>query len=261
MHRINPREYILNSLSRSGCWVSGEALSEELGMSRAAVSKHISALKAEGCIIESSPRRGHRLISPADPWADGAISSRLRTARLGKARWEWLKETGSTNQAAALLALGGAEHGTVVIARRQTEGRGSLGRVWSALPGSLCFSVLIRPERRGLHHEALLGAALRACADAIEEICSLSEAREPNDILIEGKKVCGILVESMYHNDLLKWAVIGIGANVNTPADAFPPELACATSLYAATGFPHSVTGLMSSILERLEPLLDFPQE
>lgn len=261
MYRINPREYILSSLSRSAGWVSGEDLSERLGMSRAAVSKHISALKAEGCIIESSPRKGHRLISPADPWADGGIATSLRTERLGKGRWEWLKETGSTNQTAALLALEGAEHGTVVIARRQTEGRGSMGRVWSALPGSLCFSVLIRPERNDIIPDMLLDAALRACTEAVQELCPDAEAKKPNDILAGGRKVCGILVESMYHNDLLKWVVIGIGANVNTPAESFPTELSSATSLYAATGVPHSVTGLMKSILERLEPLLEFPQE
>ena len=254
----SPREYILNQLSLAEGWLSGEALSESLGMSRAAVSKHISALRNEGCIIESTPRKGHRLISPADPWADGSIADSLKTTHLGKTHWEWLKETGSTNQACALLALQGAPHGSVVIARRQTEGRGSLGRIWNALPGSLCFSVLIRPEQRKLPPEAVLKATLQASHAALDEACGKAFAKPPNDIFIDGKKACGILVESMYHNDMLRWAVIGVGVNVNTPAERFLPSLPGATSLYAATGIPHSVTGLMKSILEHLEPLLDF---
>lgn len=255
------RDRILACLIRGGQerWLSGEKLSGELGISRAAVSKHISSLREEGHIIESVPKRGYRLISRADPWADSDVSEGLQTKVLGRNDWIWLKETGSTNQVAVLEALNGAREGLVVVARRQSEGRGSRGHRWLNLPGSLCFSVITRPhlppERAG--ETALL--VMEAVARAVRRSCGLElERQPPNDLFLNGRKVVGILVESMFHNAELRWAVAGIGVNVNVPAGALPPELAgIASSLYAETGTPFSVTSLLRCILEELETMLN----
>ena len=254
------RERILQSLIESGHenWLSGEALSGALGISRAAVSKHVLTLREEGHIIESVPRRGYRLISRADPWAGNDAREGLRTRVLGQAEWLWLKETGSTNQVASLAAMQGAKEGLVVVARRQNEGRGSRGHRWFNLPGSLSFSVLTRPCCPPEKLASLPYLAMEACAAAVEKSCGVTlEKRLPNDLFLNDRKVVGILVESLFHNADLQWAVVGIGVNVNVPASAIPPELeGIASSLYAQTGTAFSVTKLLRHILEELEERL-----
>lgn len=258
---IPMRDRILESLAREEQegWVSGEALSREFHISRAAVSKHVSSLREEGNIIASVPRRGYRLISRADPWAADDARENLGTRVLGRRSWIWLKETGSTNQVAALEALGGAPEGVVVVARRQNEGRGSRGSRWLCLPGSLSFSVITRPSLAPEKLALLPILSMEACARAVKKSCCIRlEKRAPNDLFLNGRKVAGILVESMFHNTELRWAVVGIGVNVNVPSSAIPPELEkTATSLYAETGTAFSVTRLLRHILEELEKELE----
>ena len=257
---IPMRDLILDALLANGhqSYLSGEALSRSLGVSRAAVSKHVMALRMEGHIIESVPRCGYRLISRADPWAGSHIQEGLHTAILGQKKWLWLKETGSTNQVAVLEALNGAEEGTVVVARRQSEGRGSKGHRWVDLPGSLLFSVLARPNITPENLHALPMMAVEAMARAVKKACGIElEQRLPNDLFLNNKKIAGVLVETLFRNTDLWWAVIGIGVNANVPSEAIPPELSgIASSLYAETGTAFSVTSLLKHILEELEPAL-----
>lgn len=258
---IPMRDRILDKLTQNGqeTWISGEALSREFGISRAAVSKHVMSLREEGHIIESVPRRGYRFISRADPWAGDDVREGLRTAVLGQTEWIWLKETGSTNQVAALKAMQGAPEGLVVVARRQNEGRGSNGHRWLNLPGSLCFSVIAKPHLPPERLKELPRLAMEAVAEAVKKSCALElEQRPPNDLFLNGRKVVGILAESMFHNTVLQWSVVGIGVNVNVPSDAIVPELAdIASSLYAETGTAFSVTRLLRHILEELETRLE----
>ena len=101
--------------------------------------------------------------------------------------------------------------------------------------------------------------SMEACARAVKKSCGIRlEKRAPNDLFLNGRKVAGILVESMFHNTELRWAVVGIGVNVNVPSSAIPPELEkTATSLYAETGTAFSVTRLLRHILEELEKELE----
>ena len=254
------RDRILASLVENGHdqWTSGASLSRELGITRAAVNKHVMALREEGHIIESVPRRGYRLISRADPWAGNDAREGLHTHILGQSEWIWLKETGSTNQVAALKALEGASEGVVVVARRQNQGRGSKGHRWFNLPGSLSFSVITMPPCQPEELNRLTERTTEACARAVRKSCGIElEQRPPNDLFLNGRKIAGILVESMFHNTDLQWAVVGIGVNVNVPAEAIPPKLTgIASSLYAETRTPFSVTKLMRHILEELEVCL-----
>ena len=259
-NEIPIRDRILDALAENGPddWLSGEALSRFFGISRAAVSKHVMILRDEGHIIESVPRKGYRLISRADPWAGNDVRKNLKTKVLGQTTWLWLKETGSTNQVAALEAMQGAGEGLVVVARRQNEGRGSRGHRWLNLPGSLCFSVLTKPHMNPEQMGKLPVLAMDAVAEAVRKCCHLTlEKRLPNDLFLNGRKVTGILVESMFHNSDMQWAVVGIGVNVNVPSEALPAELAgIASSLYAETGTAFSVTALLRHILEELEKRL-----
>ena len=256
-NEIPMRDRILDSLVQNGQeqWISGETLSRAFGISRAAVSKHVMGLREEGHIIESVPRRGYRLISRADPWAGNNVRESLHTKILGQSEWLWLKETDSTNQVAALEAMNGAAEGAVVVARRQNEGRGSRGHRWLNLPGSLTFSVITKPGTAPERLGELPRLAMEAVARAVRQECGIElERRLPNDLFLNNRKVVGILIESMFHNTELQWAVVGIGVNVNVPAEAVPPELSdIASSLYAETGTPFSVTTLLRRILEELE--------
>ena len=251
------RKHILQKLRQQGenSWLSGESLSFELGISRAAVNKHVLVLREHGSIIESLPRRGYRLISEADAWADANVREGLTTQHLGRGRWLWHKKAGSTNQIAVLEALGGAEEGLVVVARQQNDGRGEHGHRWLSLPGSLMFSVLIRPSIAIDKLADFPKMAQYASALAIRKICMVDvKCVRENDLYLNNRKIGGILVESLIQNDEIKWIVIGIGLNINTPKSFFPKEIfETASSLYAETGIPWSFTVLLKKHLEELE--------
>jgi BirA family biotin operon repressor/biotin-[acetyl-CoA-carboxylase] ligase len=161
-----------------------------------------------------------------------------------------LSETGSTNDLARELALGGAPHGTVVVAEHQTAGRGRQGRTWTAPPGrALMLSVVARVARRRME---LLPLAI---AVAVCEACEAAAAVEcrvkwPNDVWIGGRKVAGILIEARPQEE---WAIVGIGLNVDTPEDELAEELrATATSLRIAIRAPVDREVVLDALLEHL---------
>jgi BirA family biotin operon repressor/biotin-[acetyl-CoA-carboxylase] ligase len=165
-----------------------------------------------------------------------------------------LETTGSTNDRARELAQAGAPHGTVVIAERQTAGRGRQGRTWSAPPGrALTLSVLAGVEAGGLGLLPL-GVALAVC-EACEQVAPVRcEIKWPNDVWIGGRKVAGILVEARPQEG---WAVLGIGLNVNTAADELEGDLRdTATSLRIAVGDPLSRETVLDLLCERLSTWL-----
>ena len=161
-----------------------------------------------------------------------------------------LRETGSTNDRVRELALGGAPHGTVVVAEHQSAGRGRHGRTWSAPPGrSLTLSVLVRPQQAPM--ELLPLAVALAVCEACEAAAGLRcEIKWPNDVWIEGRKVAGILIEARPREG---WAVLGIGLNVDTAGGELAPELReTATSLRIATGGPVDREVALDALFERL---------
>jgi BirA family transcriptional regulator, biotin operon repressor / biotin---[acetyl-CoA-carboxylase] ligase len=162
------------------------------------------------------------------------------------------RATDSTNERAKMLALGGAPHGTLVTADEQSAGRGRQGRMWIADPGhALLMSLIVRGLGKG---DALLPlvAAVAVC-EACEGVAGVScRIKWPNDVWIDGRKVCGILVEGRPQEG---WAVLGIGVNVSTPV--FPDELAdIATSLALAAGDAPSREDMLEALLDSLEHLL-----
>ncbi|MBP3730717.1 MAG: biotin--[acetyl-CoA-carboxylase] ligase [Mailhella sp.] len=261
MERISVlRNDILVSLASAGSnWVSGEELADLFGISRAAVGKHVRTLRKEGNIIEAVPSRGYRLISQAAPWAgDNLPRKLLKTSRLGQGKWLWLKETDSTNLVLMREALAGAEEGTVAVARHQNQGRGSKGRSWMDAPGCLMFSVLLRPALPAGRVEDLVLCVLQSCQKALLDRCGTQvDIKLPNDIMLHERKIGGVLVESMFHNNFMTWAVAGIGVNVNVPDGSLPKELlGKASSIYAETSRPSSVAALLAGILEEIEERL-----
>ncbi len=228
---------ILKALREAGQgYVSGSALCEKLGVSRQAVWKNIAALKEMGYEFASGSNKGYRLISAPDRLYGPEIESHMPEDGICQ-RVECLDVVDSTNSYAKKLAEQGELEGTLVVAERQTAGRGRRGRHWESPEGVNVFMTLIlRPE---LHPSRISGMTLLAAlalAKAIKEMISVDVAiKWPNDVIVAGKKVCGILTEMSSEENFVHYAVVGMGINVNQ--QSFPEELQeKATSLFLETG-------------------------
>lgn len=204
-------------LFRSGDGVvSGAALSRLLGVSRTAVWKHVKGLRASGYLIEAVPSKGYRLLSSPKVLTQLDLSAGLATSRIGSSI-VCLKETESTNQVAFKMAEEGAPEGTVVIADAQTAGKGRLGRIWLSPPGvNLYCSVVLRPAIAPMAACQLTFLSVVAVARAIQGCTPLKpQIKWPNDILINGKKVAGLLNEMNAETEKVNFVVLGIGVNLN----------------------------------------------
>ncbi len=185
----------LLQLLRGADFVSGEHIADLLGVSRAAVGKRVTELRKRGFAIAATPRRGYRLDGEPDALDAAVVQPRLATDWLGRA-WRHLPTTGSTNDEAAAWARAGAPAGAVVVADAQTRGRGRLGRRWHSPSGaSLYFSVVLRPPLPPHRVPPLTLAAGVAVAEALTALDITPQLKWPNDVLLDGKKVAGILTE------------------------------------------------------------------
>lgn len=207
-------------------FVSGEALSQELNVSRTTIWKHIKELRTEGYIIESSSRTGYKLISVPDIIIPSEIISSLNTKTLGK-KIHYLKEIDSTNNYAKKIAYEGCEDGTIVIAEKQTSGRGRLGRTWeSSERAGIWLSVILKPDISPGAVQIITLSASVAVVKAIKAVTGIDTGiKWPNDIILDGKKVCGILTEMSSEMDKINYLVVGIGININQDKKDFPEEL------------------------------------
>lgn len=250
-----PRETILTMLDGAGAWVSGEAISQQLGISRAAVGKHVNALRNEGHAIEAVTRKGYKLLARYKALNVNALRASLATHAFGQAGWTVLQTTTSTNLKAAYLAAEGAGEGHVVVAERQTKGRGRKGHDWFSAPRGIQFSVLLYPQACFWDSEVFTCLAAQAVAEAIHELTRLDAVfKMPNDVLIHEKKVAGVLVETSYRGNEPEWAVIGIGCNANMVLQDFPETIRPkATSILMESGCPVIPGDLLAGILEKLE--------
>ncbi|MGB9791813.1 MAG: biotin--[acetyl-CoA-carboxylase] ligase [Thermacetogeniaceae bacterium] len=250
------RDEILELLEQSGERpVSGEQLSKALGVSRAAVWKQIKALREMGYRIEGSPRSGYRLEGVPDILYPREIRKRLQTRAFGREIFHFMK-VGSTNQVAFDLAHRGYPEGTLVIAEEQTSGRGRWQRNWFSPPRvGIWMSLILRPDVAPVRVPQVTLVIGAACARAIHSCLGFKPAiKWPNDLLYDGKKFCGILVEMEATAEQARFLVAGIGINVNQDESDFPPELReTATSLRMITGDEVDRISLLCRTLEALE--------
>jgi len=246
----------LLALLRADEYVSGEEIAETLGISRAAVAKRVGELRKRGFAIAAAPRRGYRLDGTPDALTADVVAGKLTTAWLGRA-WRHEASVASTNDEAAAWARAGAPAGAVVVADEQTRGRGRLGRRWHSPPGaSLYLSAVLRPPLAPHRVPPLTLAAGVAVAEALVAFDVVPALKWPNDVLLDGKKVAGILTEMSADLDRVHHVVVGIGVNLNV--DAFPEELtAIATSLQIARGAPVSRAEFAAALCARLEHWVD----
>jgi BirA family biotin operon repressor/biotin-[acetyl-CoA-carboxylase] ligase len=250
----SPADRILAWLRAADGHLSGEVLAERLGVTRAAVFKHVEGLRARGYRITSHRTYGYRLMSTPD---------RLDATELGRhltgtwRRIEWYPEVDSTQRVARELAHEGAAEGTVVIAEAQTAGRGRLGRRWHSPPdANLYCSILLRPTLPpGVVPQLALVAGL-GVAEAIGSLGLRPALKWPNDVLLHGRKAVGILTEMEAELERVRFVILGIGVNVNTRAADFPPYLRdTATSLALAAGRPIDRLAFTATMLASLERL------
>lgn len=236
------RSKILKALRETGDYVSGEVLGRELGVSRISVWKHIHNLKEVGYIIEASPK-GYRLISSPDlllPYELPDLRQKIIHFR----------EIGSTMDVARELARKGAREGTMVIAETQSHGRGRLSREWLSPEGGIYFTLILRPKISPAYAPRINLMASVAVAKAIRESFGLkAELKWPNDVLIEGRKVCGILAEMEAEIDAVNFVNLGVGINANFSISQFEGR---ATSLRDELRMEISRKELLSSIVTEI---------
>ena len=250
---------ILALLRNSEDYVSGQQLCDRFGVTRTAVWKVINQLKEEGYRIESVPRKGYRLVeSPEDILSMSEISSRLTTEWAGRKLY-YFDVTGSTNNDAKRLAEEGEPHGTVVVADVQNAGKGRRGRAWQTLSGTaLSFTLLLRPEFVPDKASMITLVMALSVAQAVEEAAGVAATiKWPNDIVVNKKKICGMLTEMTMtpEMDEIQYVVVGAGINVNNGRpEEFEEEIRqTATSLRIETGRQIGRAELLERVLVRFE--------
>lgn len=245
---------ILTALRQAKGHVSGQELCEQLGVSRTAVWKAINQLKETGYIIEAVQNKGYRLLSAPDVLSGPELMSLCKTRWLGKKICSY-QEIDSTNTEGKRLAEDGADHGTVVVSEVQTAGRGRRGHQWSSPKGAgIWFSLILKPDIAPECASMLTLVAAMAVSKAIERLPGVHpQIKWPNDVVLSGKKVCGILTEMSAQVDYINYIVVGIGINV--ASQAFPKEIAdVATSLgQNLPGMSISRGELLAAVLEEFE--------
>lgn len=249
---MNVEAQVLAALDRGG-HVSGEAISERLGISRAAVWKHVGNLRRQGYGIEAAPRRGYRLTARSDRLLATELEPLLKTRVVGS-RIIHYDETTSTADVARQLAGEGADEGTTVIAEKQTAGRGRLGRSWQTTAGQgLALSVILYPRMTPAQAPLLSLAAGLAAAEAVADATGATPGLKwPNDIYLDGRKLGGVLVEMAAELDGVRWVIISLGMNVNEDFRGAALEDS-AVSLAAHLGSPVKRRLLAAAFLNRLD--------
>ncbi len=225
---------MIRLLRESKEYISGQELCDRFEVSRTAIWKMINQLKDEGYVIEAKQNKGYRLVESPDSMEAYELQSRIRTKWAGR-EVSYKKETGSTNIDCKLLAQQGAPHGALAVAEAQVSGRGRRGRSWQSPAGiSIYMSLLCRPDFAPEKAPMLTLVMGLSVAQAVSRYTGLpAKIKWPNDVVVNGKKICGILTEMEMGLETkeIQYLVIGVGINVSN--EAFPEELeGIATSLY-----------------------------
>lgn len=244
---------ILTLLREREDYVSGQELCERFGVSRTAVWKAIGQLKKEGYHIEAIKNRGYLLVEEQELFGQYELESRMGTRWAGHpvACYDVLD---STNLQAKLDAERGAGQGALVVADMQTAGRGRRGRTWSSPAGTnVYFTLILKPELTPDKASMLTPVMGLAVAEGIRRTCGLeAQIKWPNDIVMNGKKVCGMLAEMSLEQDFIHYIVIGVGINVGL--QEFPEEIAdTATCLQKECGKKVPRAELIANIMKAFE--------
>lgn len=248
---------ILSLLRDRGDYVSGQELCEHFNVSRTAVWKAINQLKKEGYCIQAVQNRGYLLETEDEVFGQHELESRMDTEWAGHPV-TFYDTVNSTNLRAKQDAENGASEGALVVADMQTAGRGRRGRTWNSPAGiNVYFTLILKPEYVPDKASMVTLVMAMAVAEGIRKTCGVEAGiKWPNDIVINGKKVCGILTEMSVERDFIHHVVIGVGINVGL--QEFAPEIAAtATSLQAECGEKISKAELVVNVMKAFEKYYD----
>lgn len=244
---------ILELMRDNQDYISGQELCERFGVSRTAVWKAVNQLKEEGYDIEAVRNKGYRLKSAPEVLSESELGSRIHTRWAGR-NLSYLKETDSTNNDAKRCMEEGGAHGTLIVAERQTAGRGRRGKLWESPEGTAIYMTIgMKPEFAPDKVSMLTLVMALSVAQAIEEQSGLEAGiKWPNDVVVNKRKVCGILTEMILEAEYIRCVVTGVGINVNQPS--MPEEIAqTATSLFIEKGEKLSRAALIESVMRHFE--------
>ena len=247
------KNQLLSILIETEDYVSGQALAEQLGVSRQAVWKTIKALREDGCVINSVNNKGYKLLSLPDSLNEAAIRKHLHTAVIGK-ELVVLDSVGSTNDYLKRMGDDECPNGTVVVTREQTKGKGRMGREWSSKRDeNIAFSFLLRPSITPQEVGVVTPLAGLAVCKALREFTGLDlKIKWPNDVILGKKKLVGILTEMSAEFDAVEYLVIGVGINVDQVE--FPENIAHkASSVLLETGRHYDKNELLACVINHLE--------
>jgi len=254
------RNKLIHLLANSGeNYISGQALSEKLNISRNAVWKHMKELEKDDYKIEGKPNKGYRIIEYPDKISENTVKWGLNTNWIGNSIIH-RETTASTQTLAHQAAQDQAPHGTIVIADEQTKGKGRMNREWhSAKEDGIWMSIVLRPKIPPHHAPQLTLLTATVLADVLTDNVGVSPSiKWPNDLLLNEKKTAGILTEMQAEQDQIQYIVIGIGMNVNQTAERLPDDIRLkATSIKLETGKTWSVRKLIQQILIKFEATYD----
>ncbi|QDP40438.1 biotin--[acetyl-CoA-carboxylase] ligase [Radiobacillus deserti] len=255
----NTRQQIINLLEEANeQYISGQQISNCLQISRTAVWKHIKELEKDGYKIEAVAKKGYKILEAPNKLSANTIQWGLHTNWLGK---HVIHKTSipSTQTLAQKLAFEGADHGTVVIADEQTAGKGRLNRAWFSPNQGIWMSIILRPSFLPLQASQLTLLTATILAKSVEEVTGLTPSiKWPNDLLIQDRKVAGILTEMQSEHDHIQYLIIGIGMNVNQNEKDFPEELhSKATSIQIESGKEWDMRIIIQAVLQHFEKQYD----
>jgi len=253
------KEEILSILKANpGTYTSGQDLSNKLGVSRTSIWKYINLLKEEGYIIDSISKKGYRIISTPDLLTSDEISEFIKTKYIGKKIMHF-DSVGSTNNVAKDLASKGASHGTTIISEEQTSGKGRLGRQWLAPRyKGIWMSIILKPEIEPVNVPKITHISAAAVLLALKEFKIETFVKWPNDIILNNKKICGILTEMSGEINRIAYVVVGIGINANLESSDIPKDISeKASSIYMETAKIINRKKLAASVLNNFEMLYE----
>lgn len=256
---------ILKLLRGADGYISGQEISERFGVSRTAVWKVIRQLQEEGYQVEAVRNKGYHILDSPDVMTKEELDSLMHTRWAGK-NIVYYDATDSTNLRIRELGDAGAPHGTLAVADRQTAGRGRRGRSWESPPGSSIYmSVLLRPDIPPDRAPMLTLVMALSVAEGIRQCIETGgdsgnsleiQIKWPNDIIISGKKLAGILTEMSSQVDYINHVTVGVGINVNRTE--FPEEIReTASSLCLECGHTVKRAPLIAAVMERMEDNYD----
>ena len=255
--KMSVKDSVLEALQQNKeIFLSGEKLSEGLGVSRAAIWKAIKGLREDGYRIDAVTNRGYRLIENTGQITEDGIRSFLPSAYKSNEIFIY-DTTDSTNIRAREIVAGRNIHGAIVVARQQTEGRGRLGRGFFSPGDGVYLSIIIRPDFDIFKSTLVTVAAASAVSEAIDAVCGQEDETQikwVNDVYLTGKKICGILTEGItnFENGQIEHMITGIG--INTSIDAFPDELKkTAGAVEGEWDRSHLIAEIVNRFLEYVE--------